>query len=374
MLDAALCGDLSEGAMSFNTFPARTIFRPALAWICGLWLFCLNAVSGAAAADAIATGTFWQLGTARLASWKDEELAAEVMRVKEAGMDTIIIQYSAIWDTRSKTYRTFVPNSAIPLFEEAKNRDPLGAVFQAAEEENVKIIIGDFLVPPDLRYGRPDDAFSIWLSPEAIGFRRQMIARFRNSPSFAGYYIANEPDPHRVQDAMPKWLDATRALAQFVKKEKRGLPILHPIGLYAERHTNEEGKSLPSAPSPAYLERFWRPWIEGIPEIDIWMMIDGIGTGLSHLAHTSEAQEWGRSLVHGAGKEFWVDVENADMNRSRGYHAFTMERLRDSLRVAARHADKIVLFEHLNYMSPNSPKPASRDLYHDYLTYRQNRK
>src|SRR5690625_6871835 len=47
-------------------------------------------VSSAIADRALATGTFWQLGKTRLESWSDEQLAAEVAVVKEAGMDTIL--------------------------------------------------------------------------------------------------------------------------------------------------------------------------------------------------------------------------------------------------------------------------------------------
>src|SRR5690606_34021720 len=101
------------------------------------------------------------------------------------------------------------------------------------------------------------------------------------------------------------------------------------------------------------------------------MMIDGVGTGLSSLRHTAKVQEWGREIVYGAGKEFWVDVENAFMNNSRGYRAFTIEQLTASLEVAAQTADKIVLFEHLNYMSPNSSSEAARKLHSDYRRYRE---
>jgi len=251
-----------------------------------------------------------------------------------------------------------------------KGRNPLRAIFQAAEEESVQIVIGGFLVPTNLRYDDPRAAFSAWLSPEAMEFRREVIGAFKDSPSFAGWYIPNEPNPHRVLRARDRWVEATEAVARFVKKEKTDLPILHSIGLYAEWHPDRHGKLHPSGPSPEYLDLFWRPWIEGISEIDIWMMIDGVGTGLSHLAHTSRAQSWGQKLVRGAGKEFWVDVENAFMNSSRGYRSFSIEQLIDSLGVAAKYADKIVLFEHLAYMSPNNGRAASGELYRDYLNYR----
>lgn len=345
----------------------RAHLKYLLLWV-GLLLF--PAFPAAAqTGKALATGTFWQLGQTRLNNWSDQQLADEVAEVKRAGMDTILIHYSAMWESPVKSYRTFAPNDSFATFHEFTHRDPLRAIFRAAERHNVKIILGDFLIPPDLRYEQPEEAIAIWLSPKALAFRRHLINKFADSPSFVGYYISNEPNPYKVQKAGPQWVEATRTLARFIREQKSDLKIIHSIGLYAEWHAESQGKRHPSAPSPAYLDQFWRPWIEGIPEIDIWMMIDGIGTSLSYLEHADKAQAWGRTIAHEAGKTFWVDVENAVMG-AKGYHAFPMKRLQESLEVAAKYADKIVLFEHLSYMSPNSRKPAAQQLYREYLQYR----
>ena len=322
----------------------------------------------------IATGTFWQLGATRLSQpqWTDAGLAAEVAAVKRAGMDTIIIHYSAHWNTAKGEYETFVPNAGFPLFSGLEGRHPLRAIFQAAEKESVKVIIGDFLVPTDLRYTQAAKAFEIWTSPAAQTFRRQLIEEFKDSPSFSAYYLANEPNQYRIQSEADRklWLSSTQKVARRIKQLKPDLKLIHSIGLYAQWHPDASGVLKPAPPSREYLDVFWRPWVQRIPEIDIWMLIDGIGTMMSTVKHTDMAQQWGKELVRGAGKEYWVDVENAVMN-SRGYYAFSLETLVDSLQIAAKHADKIVLFEHLNYMSPNSSKDASKALYQDYLEYRR---
>ncbi len=322
----------------------------------------------------LATGTFWQLGAVRLnqPQWTDAQLAAEIAAVKQAGMDTIIIHYSAHWNTTEGKYETFVPGSSFSLFAGLEGRNPLRAIFRAAEKEKVKVIIGDFLVPTDLRYTEAKKAFEIWTSPDVEAFRRHLIEEFKDSPSFGGYYLANEPNQYRITSEADRklWLESTQKVARFIKQLKPDLKLLHSIGLYAQWHPNAAGELKPAPPSREYLDQFWRPWVQQISEIDIWVLIDGIGTSMSTLKHTDITQQWGKELVRGAGKEYWVDVENAVMN-SRGYHAFSLETLVDSLQVAAKHADKIVLFEHLNYMSTNSSKDASKALYRDYLEYRR---
>jgi hypothetical protein len=345
-----------------------------------IWMLfcCLLSLSGmrvfATDTQPLATETFWQLGAARLnqPQWTDASLAAEVAAVKRAGMDTIIIHYSAHWNVAEAKYETFVPNAGFPLFSGLSGRHPLRAIFRAAEKENVKVIIGDFLVPTDLRYTQAPKAFEIWTSLQAQEFRRKLIEEFKDSPSFSAYYLANEPNQYRITSEADRklWLSSTQKVARFIKELKPELKLIHSIGLYAQWHPDANGVLKPAPPSRAYLDAFWRPWLQKIPEIDIWMLIDGIGTAMSTVKHTDMAQQWGKELVHEAGKEYWVDVENAVMN-SKGYYAFSMETLADSLRVAAKHADKIVLFEHLNYMSENSSKEASQQLYRDYLRYRE---
>lgn len=342
---------------------------------CGLLAICCRHLQAGPALPPLATGAFWQLGATRLnqPQWTDAGLAAEVAAVKQAGMDTIIIHYSAHWNAAAQKYETFVPNNTFALFPGLGNRHPLRAIFRAAEKQQVKVIIGDFLVPTDLRYSEARRAFEIWTSPAAQAFRRDLIAGFKDSPSFGGYYLANEPNQYRIQNEADRllWVESTQKVARFLKAQKPGLKLFHSIGLYAQWQPDATGALKPSPPSREYLDRFWRPWVRQISEIDVWVLIDGIGTSMSVLKHTDMAQQWGRELVHEAGKEYWVDVENAVMN-SRGYHAFSLETLAASLQVAAKHADKIVLFEHLNYMSPSSSQHASKALYRDYLEYRRN--
>lgn len=313
----------------------------------------------------LATGTFWQIGSERLHSWTDEQLANEVRLVKNMGMDVILIHYSAYWKPEQASYQTLVSGTNFIEYDNLQDRDPLGAIFSAAERWGVQIVVGDFLVPPDLRYERPVDAFEYWVSDEAMHFRQTVVERYKESPSFFGYYIANEPNPNNITSRSVEalWRQSTKKVAAFVKSLKRDLTVIHSIGLYPEWFNG-----MPSPPSPAFLDEFWRPWVSQISEIDVWMIIDGIGTSLSTHDHTAKAQKWGRKLVSEYDREYWVDVENATMTS--GFVPFSISQLKRSLQIAAATADKIVLFEHLSYMSPNSGKDDTERLYSDYLEYK----
>lgn len=313
----------------------------------------------------LAAGTFWQIGADRLQRWTDSQLAAEVRVIKEMGIELLIIHYTAYWDQVSNSYHTVVPDMPFRTYDLLTNRNPLDAIFRAAETEGVQIVIGDFLVPPNIRYERPEEAFGHWLSDEAMDFRHALIARYYDSPSFYGYYIANEPNPNKISSPAFErlWRQSTKEVAALVKSVKPELRIIHSIGLYPEWIN-----AMPHGPSDAFLDRFWKPWIQDIDEVGVWMLIDGVGTSLSSHAHTAKAQKWAQKITHEYKKEYWVDVENAKMTNE--FVPFRIAQLKRSLEIAAQTADKIVLFEHLSYMSPNSEKEAAVKLYTDYLDYR----
>lgn len=343
-------------------------------FLCLFSCFLLTSSHDASAIEPVASGTFWQINTSRLADWSDAQLADEVSAVKKAGMDTIIIHYTAGWNPQSQKYQSFFHGDGFSTFDSLDNRQPLHAIFKAAEKQDVKIVLGDFLAPSNLRYTDASKALQEWTSLQSQQFRRSLITTFKDSPSFYGYYIANEVYPSRVKSNEDQllWITATQQVTHFVKQLKPDLKIIHPIGLYPQWHFDEEGKRTLSAPSQEFLQQFWQPWMQQLKDVDIWMTIDGVGTAMATLQNSDQAQLWIGEMAHDAGKEYWVDVEDAVMN-NKGYHSFTMDQLEKSLKVASKHADKIVLFEHLLYMSPHSTRKTARQLYQDYLTYLQNR-
>jgi len=335
-----------------------------LFFVCGLFSW----LQPASAGQPLAKGVFWQLNGARLELWSDEQLAREVALLKRAGLEVLIIQYGASWNNTAGQYQTYIPNAEFPLIPQAVNRDPLAAVFKAARQHRVKVVLGDFLIPQSLRYKDLPQALEAWLSEKANRFRRELIEKYKDDPSFYGYYIPNEPNPYYVENRKAEWVEATRKVAALVKEAKPDLTLMHSIGLYAQWKKEGDGTLRPYAPSVEYLDAFWRDWFKGIPQIDVWMIIDGIGTSMASLQSTDTAQAWGAQLSREHGKAFWVDVENAVMG-NKGHYPFPFSRLKASLDVAAKHTDHIVLFEYLGYMSPNSNKIEAQNLYLDYLQY-----
>ena len=314
-------------------------------------------------------GGFWQVGPGLSAHFSDEMLTEEVGYFKELGLSIIMIQYSGRWDPEKNQYFAYMPNPIFPIQPGLEGKDPIGAIMKAAEEHGVKVIIGGLLSPTP-RHIDYENKINVWVSDSVFAYRKFVLERFQNSPALYGFYIPNEPNPQDFLDHncdKQLYIDATKKVAEFVKKNNPKLKIVKSVGLYLEREVQGDKATYKHA-SVAFLDAWWRPWVEQLDAIDAWMIIDGVGTALSSLEHTDISQEWLAKLCGEHGKEFWADVENAVMGAQS--YPFTMERFEKSLRVAAQRADVIVTFDYAHYMSRQSNKEAARQLYSDYKAYR----
>jgi hypothetical protein len=315
-------------------------------------------------------GGIWQIGPPLIAAFTDESLEQEVGVFRKLGMDIILVQYSASqYDEERGTYLAYVPNDTLPLQEEFKGRDPIGAILRGADTNGVKVILGGLLMPVtgQANYRRDLD---IWTSPTVMQYRKQVLERYAGHKSLAGYYVPNEPNPdnllsHGLDPQL--MIDATAKVIDTVKGARPDLLIVKSIGLYMEP-VRAEGKTTHRFASIEYLDRFWRPWVSSLSKVDVWMVIDGVGTRLSNLEHTDRAQAWCKRLAGEFGKQFWVDVECAFMDDRHNY-PFKMEELEPSLRVAAKHGAKLITFDYAHYMSRHPQKEAARRLHRDYGEY-----
>lgn len=321
----------------------------------------------------ILDGGFWQMDAGLLSRFTDEQFEAEVGHMRRLGMDIIIIQYSnrPYWAPGQEDQVVYFPNSVFEVEPAYQGRETFDALFRAAEREGVKIYLGGLLIEPprEVNYA---EKLANWTSEEAYQFRREAVEHFSQYSSFAGYYIPNEPNFGRMRagGADPALLlDATIEVSNFLRDLKPDMTIIHSIGLYLE--TREDGSV--ALASREYLDEQWRPWFAALDSVDVWMIIDGVGTQLSNLEHTDMAQEWARGLCLEFGKSYWTDVENAhmghDANGNYVASSFTMEELAASLEVAAKHAEKIVTFDYVHYMSRQSHKIDARRLHRDYEEY-----
>ena len=310
-------------------------------------------------------GAFWAFHYENWAKHfeTDAALADEVNAAHAIGLDTIILY--TLTGTNG-TYSTVMPDTAIPQSPWWAARDPLEAILTRADALDMRVYLGD-ITPSGYMHEVPTPEAEAASRALLAEYRRQMLDRYGSHESLVGYYINFEclPDDYDNDPTVPA--AQSEELAAYIKGLDAELRVVQPIGLYNWRDAKDTGWR---KASPTELRSFWEPYIAATPSVDAFMVIDGVGTGLSPLTFTDAAQGCLRELCDAAGKEMWTDVECAEMGRR--YASMPIGRLVPSIEVAATHADHIVTFCYFNYMSPNNGREGSKRLYEEYSEYLAN--
>lgn len=296
----------------------------------------------------------------------DAALADEVDAAHRVGLDTIILYTLTGSDG---TFSTVLPDTAIPQSTWWKGRAPLEAILTRADALGMQVYVSD---TAPTGYGAPPAN----ATPEEVertaaqlrAYREQLLARAARHRCVRGYYINFECAPFRFANQPRAAGTQSETLARFVKSRHPTLAVVQPVGLYSWRDA-EDGPW--RKVTPKELETWWRPYIETCRHVDAFMVIDGVGTTLAPLTFTDLNQACIRDLCDEFGKQMWTDVECAMMCRAYGYRPMSMRQFAQSLHVAARHADTIVCFCYVNYMSPNNGREDASRLYEDYEDYRR---
>jgi len=295
--------------------------------------------------------------------WDDAALAAEVDHAHAIGLDTLML-YTV--SGRDGEWSTVVPDAPLPQMQAWAGRDPLEVILSRADELRMRAYLGD----------APPTGYSLLGEPEEVvaesrerldAYRRALLERYGAHPSLVGYYLNFELCPANFGNDPTVPATQVQELAALITELRPDLEIVLPLGLYRWRDTPEDTWEFVG---PEQLCFFWHPFITAVPDVDVIMVIDGPGTGLSPLAMTNLNQAAVRAICDELGKSMWTDVECAVMARGRGFHTFPIGRLIPSIEVAAGHADHLVTFDYPNYLSPTNGREPSERLYEDYREYR----
>ncbi len=312
---------------------------------------------------ALLDGAFWAFHYPHWAErWDDAALAAEVDHAHAIGLDTLILYTVSGGDGE---WSTVMPDAPLPQMEAWAGRDPLKVILSRADALGMRAYIGD---APPTGYSLPGEEQAVMAeSRERLdAYRSALLERYGAHPSLVGYYLNFELCPANFGNDPTVPAAQVQQLAALISGLRPDLEIVLPLGLYRWRDTPEDNWEFVG---PEQLRAFWHPFIAAVPDVDVIMVIDGRGTGLSPLALTDLNQAAVRAVCDELGKTMWTDVECAVMG-ARGYYSFPIGRLAASMEVAAQHADRLVTFDYPNYLSPTNGREPSARLYEDYREYR----
>ncbi len=313
---------------------------------------------------ALLGGAFWAFQYPHWADhWDDEALMREVDHAYAIGLKTLML-YTL--NGRDGDFSTVAPDMPIRQTEQWRGRDPLKIILSRADLLGMQVYLGD--AQPTGFMGPHEDAGAVATAAGMLeSYRQELLARYGEHPSLVGYYLNFETMPHRFNNDPVEPARQMQQLASFIRGIRPELSIVMPLGLYRWRNEPDGQWDFISREQ---LIGYWKPFIAAVPDADVVMIIDGIGTGLSTMAHTDMAHGAIRQICDELGKGFWSDVECAVMGSAWGYESYPIGRLVTAIEIAAAHADHLVTFDYPNYLSPTNGREPSAKLYEDYREYR----
>lgn len=302
-----------------------------------LMLALLSALTVPAHAGRV-TGTFIQLNRG-VADKPVPEWAADLDRMKEAGINTLIVQWCAEGDLAYF-------KSDLPFGEQHATIENLLA---AADGKGFRILLGlrndpDYWKQITARDRVLRDYFMARVAQnEAV--QLALKAKFDRSPDFAGYYIPDEIDDlnWRTPSRRALMKEYLAVLARRLKANDPDRP--------ATVSSFVRGRTAPDIYANTLKELF-----ASDSHVDAVLIQDGVGVGdppASYVAlYFKELQQrWDEQ-----GPQLWGIVEAFEQTSKAG-EAFAARpapagRLRKQVEAAAPYFDRLVLFTFLDYATP----------------------
>ncbi|MBI2302500.1 MAG: DUF4434 domain-containing protein [Armatimonadetes bacterium] len=289
----------------------------------------------------------------------DDALAKTLVAARDLGLRTIFL-YTL--NGQRGQFSTVVPDTVLDQTDCWVGRDPVEALLRQADQLELEVYLGDIL--PHCIFAAANPAEQRELEARLTRYREQMLRRYLKHKSLAGYYLNHECDPRDTRNDPAEPAAMAESAAALAKRLAPRLRTVQPVGFYPWL---PRGAKVAAIPKPAELRAFWDPFMAAAKSVDIYLAIDGVGTGLAPLGFTDVDQGALRELCERHGKALWTDVECADFG---DYSSMPMDRLAASIEVAAKHAERLVTFDFLNYMSPDNGREGSQRLHDEYVRYR----
>lgn len=289
-------------------------------------------------APARLTGAFIQI-QGWMMDLTPEDWERELVALRDAGLDTIIVQYLQYNDAR------YLPAAAA-------DPDPIGWILDFTDAHGLTVFLG---TTADEGWWRWDEAYLERALEERKALTREIHDRYGAHRSFAGWYFTEECSGGLTLERVALLRDYFRAQSDHCKSLR----------------------DLPTAFAPYFsddtpLERMrtiYRDLLDGAG-IDILMLQDGVG-----------ARGWDENLEERVvpffqmfaevclerGVTLWSDLESFRLNRGnrRRFVPADIDRISRQIIAEAPHVAKIVAFDFFHYMSPYRGD-AQRRLYEAY--------
>lgn len=264
---------------------------------------------------------------------------ARLSRMKAAGMDTVVIQYSA------------------------HNGEDLGPaverVLDAAEKVGMKVWLGTPLEERAWWKQSWSPFFLRSVIPQVEKETFETVSRWAKHPALGGIYL-----PYETNGVGDPWAmgDFLGAMSRAAKKARPDLPVM------ISPYTNLVPGVALSLPS--FVLKAWWNVVLSRAQIDVLAWQDGVGAVTAQIDRVEHDLGALAAAAKKHGVALWANVEafqrTTPLNQAFSATAADMGRFEKQLQAVAPYAERIISFDFNHYMDPEAGEDAAK-LYQAYM-------
>lgn len=291
------------------------------------------------------TGTFIDDVTYDMPSsnWTEKQWKKEFDYMKKFGLDTLII-------TRGSFYSQSVyPSKYFPTLKR-ENEDFARFVFEEAEKRDMQVFMG--LAISNLTWNDGDAKGE--LEKNKI-FTQEIVERYGDMPSFAGWYI-----PHETCDNVYNIKDVMGGLAALCKDKTPDKKVL-VSPFFRGTPIDEQNPRSPEATADVWKDI----WEKHGKDIDICAFQDGTASLEEYPKYLQAMQQ----VCKEHGIALWSNVETFERDVRHMFFPIPFDVLREKIELAKPYVEKQITFEFSHFLSPQSIFPSGRNLNAVYRSY-----
>ena len=298
-------------------------------------------------------GTFIFLGGKD--NWDDDKWDAHMKEMKEIGIETLIIQYSAynesLWCNSENNYST------------NKHINVLPDILKAASMNHMGVYVGLYFNEEFWHNTTNKEILSIH-AQRSINLAKDIWTQYKDYASFKGWYISHEPAPYYY---------STKENFNILKNN-----LVNPIADYCKTISNMPVAIAPffnfNLSSSSVFSTFMKRL--GSCNLDIIIVQDGIGVEHCTLSELAEYYAAGNRGLYEEGNfkgAFWADIETFKQLPD-SFIPESFDIVLQKLRIVDDFVSYIVIYQYYSNMCPDGPNEDSAKILRDnYLKYVSNK-
>lgn len=282
-------------------------------------------------------------------SWTQSDFEAEFDRMKDVGMDHMIMQWTIQRDALTKEvyYTSALYNGTTGYFI-PNNHDMLSELLTAAQNKGIDIWVG--ISWSDDWWTKASTDFT-WLADEA-SFATSVIqdiwtstAGYSSKSSFKGWYISWEIDNVNYTSSAQQlhMRDALKTIVDYAKTNTSKPVMISPFFNDSMGQTASEWRDM------------WTYFLDDTAgaDIDIVALQDGIGV---HHADTTTIDDWliatKQATDTNTDCELWANIETFDDIGNDTYRSASIDRIFDQIDAESPYVTKMTSYSFTSYQSP----------------------